>query len=69
MSSWMRQGTEGSRKQEFCDCWLIGFLRLLREDIGIPKLRKEAPKRLKFKGKGHEVIRTQLLFLSLFLLT
>ncbi|RPA97841.1 Swi3-domain-containing protein [Choiromyces venosus 120613-1] len=28
--------------------------RLLREDIGIPKLRREAPKRLKFKGKGHE---------------
>ncbi|PWW75540.1 Swi3-domain-containing protein [Tuber magnatum] len=28
--------------------------RLLREDIGIPKLRREAPKRLRFKGKGHE---------------
>ncbi|KAL7270453.1 chromosome segregation in meiosis-related protein [Rhizina undulata] len=26
----------------------------LLSDIGIPKLRREAPKRLKFKGKGHE---------------
>jgi replication fork protection complex subunit Csm3/Swi3 len=28
--------------------------RLLREDIGIPKLRREAHKKLRFKGKGYE---------------
>lgn len=28
----------------------------LMSNLGMPKLRQEAPKKLRFKGKGHEVI-------------